>query len=483
MASQSIRDKKASVFDTISAFRSLLNDYPKFKSPNITNDTEPLTFSLELFSALGSQDQLQELLVNIITTHLKGLEDGIKALLKRMIREYISCNVNPSVINGLVTNGIDVTVDEFDITKLMQKNPAASTSKLVYFDVPGDETTYYLSKDFNVFIWWLIKIAPISDTTYTPQSWFQYDGHSATDPVAIFSFYENKQINGGDYYTNVVNMRIPPKYTATLKMLHTWNSDFIDSIQLFDVTKVATEITGNLLGKGSLNLGSSKTAEEIAIENEIKELIDKLSCEDSEIDNSFFTFDTSAYADLLEQAEEEKRGNGGYSTEEGYRLAPISIEDLEFAFSELGNPNATLQEQKEIIANGLDQLIDQAVGNSNEINESDKLKIKLDLFKKLITELSNIFTFSVLSPKIYFLLLLNLRLLGINDKYTALEFIKNNLLMFKDIVSNIKDMILDIVLAEIKKMCLDLGKKFAKELAKDIMEKYRKTLTSLKPKT
>jgi hypothetical protein len=87
----------------------------------------------------------------------------------------------------------------------------------------------------------------------------------------------------------------------------------------------------------------------------------------------------------------------------------------------------------------------------------------------------------LVAPKIYLILLINLRLLGIEVKYSALSFLQENLNIVTEVLNAVKDAILDELLQMIKEMAIDLASKMAKEIGKDQLVKFRKMLETLVP--
>jgi hypothetical protein len=408
------------------------------------------------------------------------IEKAVKLALKLLIRDNISCNINPTVMAKLKGEGIKVHIDEFDLLRLMRINPTKKVGKMFYFGMVDDPPTVGnlpMAKDLNAFLWYVINEASgqVSWPQYNPALPPPTDPNIPSD-IATFAFTESaSQIPGFGTWFNTLTVRVGSSY----EKLHDFNSDWIDSIVFFDKEALVASLLGRVFG--SIDISIQRTREEIFVAEQIEDIIDRLSqcVTTSEVDDSFFSFDNETYNAMLIRAEHVKHGRFEYSADSNMTVN-ISPEDITTALSGLSQ-TSDLQEQTDIFTHALDTLVDQVAKDNPKVYERDKFNFKVNILKQLIVELSAAFSMLLVAPKIYLLLLINLKLLGIQAKYTALSFLQENLNLVTGILNAVKDAILDELLKIIKELAIDLAAKMAKEIGKDQLIKFRNMLATLIP--
>jgi len=463
-----IRDKKAKTFGRISSFRTFLDDYPQLKEINswksINSSNDQFEFIIDLFSALGSIDQLQNAISRILLDKLDVIELKVKEGLKASLKSNICCNINPS----LFAETVDLDVSEFDLLNIFQINPESEAGRSSYFDC----NTGIKSKDMNVFLYSVIVKKLI-------EKWFQYDTdqytkHLTKEKIGEFTFSEKKEYDGRTH-ENVLTVSVSQ---ANYNNLNDWTSDYIDSVKLFDKQTFVTQLMGKIFGAYG---GRGLSPEQIVLQKQIETIIDRLSscASTTETDDSFFTFDNTSYSLMLEKAEIEKVGNLEYDRTTGTAVR-ITLEDITKAFEGL-EQKASFEEQKQTFDNGLNAIMDQVSVGNPDVSEADKQQFKKNILKRLLNELSLSFGMMLTSPKIYLVILVNMRLMGITTNYDAVTFIRENLNLVNDVVGIIKDAIIKELMSEIKIMANRLIKGIVKELINDNKIKFRKTLNGLLP--
>jgi hypothetical protein len=479
-----LQQQKSDVFGIISAYRTLTESYPKFDLgslfTSISNSPDQIQFTIDLFTALGNFDQLKEAIAKVIVQKLTVIENAVKKALKILIRENIACNIDPSMLDKLKSEGIKVHIDEFDLLQLMRINPTKKVGKMFYFGMMDDPPTVGnlpKSKDLNAFLWYVVHEAS------GQVSWPQYSPAlpPPTDPnipsnIATFEFTEGpSSIPGSGTWSNTLTVRVGSGY----EKLHDFNSDWIDSIVFFD----KEALIGALLAKvfGSINISIQRTREEIFVEDQIQDIINRLSqcVTSSEVDDSFFSFDNETYNAMLIKAENVKRGRFEYCYDSNMTVN-ISTEDIASALEGLSQ-TSDLQEQTDIFTHAIDTLVDKVSKDNPRVYERDKFNFKINILKELIVQLSATFSMLLVAPKLYLIILINLRLLGITVKYSALSFLQENLNIVTEVLNAVKDAILDELLQIIKEMAIDLASRMAKEIGKDQLIKFRKMLETLVP--
>jgi hypothetical protein len=448
--------------------------------PSINNSGDQIQFVVDLFIALGNFDMLKEAIAKVIIMKLTVIEKAVKLALKLLIRDNISCNINPTVMAKLKGEGIKVHIDEFDLLRLMRINPTKKVGKMFYFGFADDPPTVGnlpMAKDLNAFLWYVINegSGPISWPQYSPATKPETDPNIPSD-IATFEFTESaSQIPGFGTWFNTLTVRVGGSY----EKLHDFNSDWIDSVVFFDKEALVASLLNRVFG--AIDISIARTTEEIFVHNQIEDIIDRLSqcVTTSEVDDSFFSFDNETYNAMLIRAENVKRGRFEYNASTNMTVN-IQPEDITSALEGLSQ-TSDLQEQVDIFTHALDELVDKVTKDNPKVYERDKFNFKVNILKQLIVELSAAFSMLLVAPKSYLLLLINLKLLGVQAKYTALTFLQENLNLVTGILNAVKDAILDELLKIIKMLAIDLGSCMAKKIAQDQMIKFRNMLATLIP--
>jgi len=478
-----LKQKKSKIFGMISAYRTMVESYPKFDLGNlftsVSASTDQIQFTVDLFVALGDFDRLKEAIAKIIIQKLFVIEKAVKLALKLLIRDNIACNINPTIMAKLKSEGIKVHIDEWDLLQLMRINPTTKVGQMFYFGFlnhPPTMADLPMSKDLNAFLYYVVHNAG-------SQSWPQYS--PATKPetppsipsnIAEFEFEEGPvSIPGAGSWSNVLTVRVGGGYDK----LHDFNSDFIDSVVFFDREALVASLLAKVFG--AIDISFSRTREEIFVEDQINDIVDRLSrcVTTTEVDDSFFSFDNETYNAMLIKAEHKKHSQYEFNADESLNVS-ISQSDIAKALEGLSQ-TSNLERQTDIFIHAIDSLTNQVMKNNPKISESDKFHFKVNILKQLIVQLTAAFSMLLVAPKIYLLVLINLRLLGITTKYTALTFLQENLNMVTEILNAVRDAILDELLKIIYDMAKDLAAKIAKEISIDQLNKIRRILEGLIP--
>lgn len=480
-----LKKVKGDIFGSISSFRTLVDDYPKLKTTNsftsISNSSDPIDYITDLYKALGGLDDLQLVLSDILVTQLDRIELQIKETLKVTIKEFISCNIEPTLLKKLITNGINFSLNEIDFLNLMRKSPFDNDGDLFYFDITENICD---SKDFNLFLYGIVNKLFSTNCSEESNKWGLNQDVWKNNIVRV-TFTEGSSgviEDDGRILSNFITIFVDEYYNGgndLTKKLNEFNSDFIDSIKLFDSKILISKIIDKVFGV--LSLSNKRTTNEILLESQIETILERISnCDDNtEIDDSYFSFSNELYDTLQRQAELRKIGVLEYNSN-GVNALQISTENL---LTNLGgfDSTTTLVEQVEKINHCIDSVVDSACDNNNIVNPNDKFSFKVNLIKSLIKELTISLTMVIMSPKVYILLLLNNKLLGINNPTSATDFISQNTNLIATVTQSIKDSVLDILMDRIVQMSNRLLAEVSKELIKEQLLKQKNYMLSLIP--
>jgi hypothetical protein len=464
----------ADTLKDVSTSSVVVNSYPRVNSSyagyylgSARMPYTPIDFTVDLATTMDTKGDFIEIVTKIIIESLESIEENIKNTLKVHIKENIACNIRPSIMESMKECGINIQLAALDGSNMFRVSPIGEMGEFYYFDI-GNKSAEDLvnSTDMNTFLWYVIH--------YGKQTW------RPSQNLATIDFIEKGSgidCNGEPINDNYVNLKIVPEYQGSLT---DFNSDFLDSIKLFDTSVIARMVMERTFNIAQL-VTSTRTREEIELEIIINETIERVanSTETETEDSTYFQFSETEYTDISRKAELKKNGKFQYSEDEGI-TAEVSSEDVTKAL--FGMDEATgMTEKKELFVAAFNTITDDIVKNNSQMTEKDKFTFKSNLIVDMIGELTLIITGIIISPKVYLLFLINIKLIGGDINTDQLTFIQNNIRLVTDILKDIQDYILDIVVEKILKMSNDLAVKLAGKLVQDQTNKFKQILASLMP--
>ena len=459
----STQQKVVKLFSTISSYRTLLENYPKLLNSQYRVNS-PLEFIVLLFKSVSGIEQLLTSISNIIINELDALEDEIKGILKKLIKENIACNIDPTLLDNLFTDGIYLSIKDIDLFGLMKINPMSAIGNFLYFDINNT----FKSIDFNTFLYNIIT-TPSSSLTSNDTNW---------NNIITVTFYENIIYNNKQLY-NVINIKLNAKY-KTLP-LSQFNSDYIDNIKLFNKKIVIAKILDNIFG--SISFSANKKVSDILLEEEISHIINKISELDdpNNIDDSYFSFSNDQYNELLRVSELKRIGAYSYTgTSIGGVNLPLSvITSGLYAMTD----TATLITQNHIFNTIIDNSVDSLTksDSNNNISDSDIYNLKLNIIEQIVKEFTLIAMSSFMSPKIYILLAMNNRMIGVNNSNIVKDYLNQNKYFISKMVNGIMSIIINALLKDLLLNITDIAKNIIILKEKEKMLSHKKYLQSLAP--
>ena len=259
-----------------------------------------------------------------------------------------------------------------------------------------------------------------------------------------------------------------------------FNTDYIFNIKLFDPVSVAARLIDAVTRCLSINLNI--TVEQQIIQHEIKKIITQLNSSDGcevEINDCFFTFTNTEYNEELNKAELRKLGvyvPEHDTTTGAYADASKLLEQLNGVNTEAS------QEQNQAIIEECFQNIAAEMSRSDGFDgQTSKLKVGIpnpmdSLLDNLLNNLAYIITSSVLSPKVYLVLAINLKLLGEPTSPDMVKFIDANRNLVAEMIRMIRDEIVKFLVEQLLKVLKELAKELAIRMTVEQMEYYRRLL-------
>ena len=250
-----------------------------------------------------------------------------------------------------------------------------------------------------------------------------------------------------------------------------FNFDYIWSLKLFDARVVLTQLIDSLFNNITLDLGFSY--EQIFNHQELKETIEKLiQSDDIEINDCFFTFSNDQYNAMVVKS--EKIHQGLFVTHQNQDGIQVNVDNLYEELNAL-NPTASKEEQQTVIKGVLDKIKGEI--STQDYSETDKFGISNpfnenmweDILNKLLTNLATVLAQSFLSPKVYLLLAVNMKIMGQQSDITIEMLIAKLKNIILDAIKLIRDQLLNFLMEKImeiiREIAFNVGAKLALEQA------------------
>lgn len=248
------------------------------------------------------------------------------------------------------------------------------------------------------------------------------------------------------------------------KTLIEFNIDYIWSLKLFDKKVVTAQLIDALSGCLTVDLGLSY--EHLLVVNEVKKIVQSvIETDDAEVNDCFFSFDNETYNSLMEQSENQYRNLQTFSD----GTATNQILDATSLLEQLNNlsDSSTKEEQRTVISGVLRDISGQITNKTYDDQNNFGFNAQLNFIDNLLNNLSLVLTKIVLSPKVYLLLAVNMKILGKETNLSLEEVLTHFRSLIVGLIRTIRDnlfnFIKDQILAMIKDLTIEIGTKLSIE--------------------
>lgn len=460
-----INDKKE-IFGNIAAIKTLTEGLPKLKLnpsfPSINMDPNTLNFLSDLLSTLVGVESLKDVVIDTLSHNLEGVEQDIKKVLKSELNKIISCDINPSIPTSILHSkynpsgkGVDLELKKLDFTNLFLMDPHSNSGKLIFNDIDSGVK----STDFNSFLYSTIQDG---GTNGWGSSMLEND-------ILDFKFKESGPTN------NLLNVRVSEYYSnpANNKKLRDLNNDYIDSIDLFDVSGLLNKIVDNIFG--TISTDQKKSKNQLMAEAKLDAIIDGIinQEDDNEIDDSFFKFTNEQLIKFENQVDNQEKGVKVVITSELHETR-TNIDTLSEVTKKIRSSDKF--ELPGIISGALDTISNDITSNIPEI---DKYAVKLDFIQDIVKNLMKVIGGILISPKIITILALNFQIIYKEKFDDPIDFILKNKYFIKTIFNGIRDIILEILLTKALKEINVLALLSAADSIKEQINNTKASMMSL----
>lgn len=268
---------------------------------------------------------------------------------------------------------------------------------------------------------------------------------------------EKKQYNTElSQIVNQYQYRQPQENYYYGKTLFEFNTDYVMSVKFFDSKVLYAQIVDIMTGCFGISLNLS--FEERLIRNEVEKMLQQIIENDNTttVSDCFFTFNNDEYNLLIDKTEKERIGK--YT---GDTYAYGSTIDYDKIYEELNqvSNSATLSEQVSIFKHAINEI--SRTIKPEVYDDTDKYSLNFSFLNNLLRSLTLSIVYGIISPKIYILMAINLKILGRDPNFDVAGFIE----YFKTMLINLIRSITDNILSQMNDWLISLTKELVQRLA------------------
>lgn len=299
--------------------------------------------------------------------------------------------------------------------------------------------------------------------------------HDATWISAHLNAAQNKNRNAlKNYYygNNNIFPELKQNYYYHRTIIE-FDFDYVSSVKLFDARVLTAQLIEQLLG--SFSFGIQLTAKEYFIKNQVKEMVSRIvESDDIVVDDCFFAFSNDEYSRMLDKAEKQYAG---------YSVATDTTNPQKFdassilALLDTKNADATQAGSMEVAIEGA---LTEMSGIRNIIGEPvtgtavgfDTNIKAANILEQLLDNLAFIIVSAVLSPKVYLLILFNLKVLGQNTTFSLEGFINQYVQLIVSLLRMVRDKLIEFLVRKLQDILVEIAKQIAVKISVEQAKYY-----------
>lgn len=305
------------------------------------------------------------------------------------------------------------------------------------------------------------------------------DGEENSDNIGIEGEIKQKEIEKLNfrrelqgYLANLDDPQYYRDYFQNYYYNHTlieFNTDYVMSLKLFDSKTVAVQLIDALTCCFSIDLNLSY--EQLLVKYETQRMVKSvLESDDTTISDCFFTFSNEDYDEMLKKAEltREKLYSMDVNNPSGVKIDKDTILNTLNTIND-GSSKETVQS---VIEGSLREI--SGIISDTNYEQSDKvnLGIQFNFIENILNNLTYVITMSILSPKLYLLYAINLKILGQESTFSIEELIDKQRQMIVGIIRMIRDRIIQYLVDELMGFLAELSREIAIKLTVEQGEYY-----------
>ena len=246
-----------------------------------------------------------------------------------------------------------------------------------------------------------------------------------------------------------------------------FNAEYILSLKLFDAKVIAAKLLDSLTNMLSINLGLSYKQQ--IIQNAITKMVNMvIENDDVIVPDCFFTFSNEEYDKMYRNAELNQAGLVAVNGEEAYAVN-VNAEEILKSINQIDS-TAKKETIQTIVSGAIIDVSKQLtiVDYNNYYDYKDTFGIQnpighwSNILEKLLSSLANVIVGSIFTPKVYMLILINLKIMGEGPKFNLDGFIQKYVDLIIALIKEIRDHIIQLIYD----FLMEILKGFAEEIAK-----------------
>ena len=260
------------------------------------------------------------------------------------------------------------------------------------------------------------------------------------------------------------------------KTLIEFNIDYIWSLKLFDAKSLTARLLDCLTGMLTIDLNLSYKQQ--LVKNEVTKMVKMISeSDDVVVSDCFFTFSNDDYDAMSRQAELRKAGLLTFNGDE-LSAVKINAEDILSSLNEIDD-SASEEKIQSVIEGSLIEISKQLTNTNYEMNDKVNFGIQMNFIENILNNLAYTLVMSVLSPKVYLLLLINLKIIGRESNFNLEEFLGQYKQLIADLIRSIRDQLLEYLQRELMMIIGDLVKELTVKLSLEQAQYYARLIKKL----
>lgn len=484
--------------------------YPLSVETEANMGVYPLQMFQQLFEKLGGADAVPKIVAKIICSVLDPLEVAVKGVLLSNLQNIIQdCSLNLWISEDLIKNGIVFDINHIDLFDTLQTSPLSSQGEFYYTGCEEIKTIDGLieTSDFNALLYY------VKQRNANRVVWADPNKHKASpdyyermterneNAILTLDFVERptalkdnlgvKRESGSQYsvdavpYNNCLQLFIgnamldgsqPETNRYSDKTVMAFNTDYVKSIKLFDKKVVIAQIIANMSG---LYLGANLSFKAQLLNEEVENLVTQIIHNDNvAVSDCFFTFSNEEYDALMQKAEMKHFQGMPFAGIFENDDRTMASEDLINMVNNLSS-EASLEEVTTFLEGAQYQIQANKYGDGKLSFNGSVAFDKKAMLESFLDSLSKIIIRSVLTPKVYLLILVNRALMGDVTDFRVEEFLNRckNLLM--NIITQINDLILEALMDILMENLRPLASQLLAKIGLEQMQYWHELLVKM----
>ena len=230
------------------------------------------------------------------------------------------------------------------------------------------------------------------------------------------------------------------------KTLFQFNFDYIWSLQLFEERALTARLLDCLTGMLTIDLNFSFKQQ--LVKNEVRKMVQMIvESDDLTVSDCFFTFTNEDYDEMSRKAELRR---AGLLTINGDETSAVKIDakQLLSSINEI-NPNATQEKNQAIISGAITELSKQVSNTEYETKRDVNFGVQMNFIENILNALAETLVITILSPKVYLLLLINLKIIGRQTNFNLEGFLGQYKQLIADLIRLVRDELLKFLQEEL----------------------------------